>query len=92
MKVTFAEIGKSGIARRDETLLDVARSVGAPVGNSCGAIGICGRCKLTILEGEFSELTLHELLLRERGRLGADERLACQAVVRGDCVVVAGYW
>lgn len=94
MKVTFAKINRSAEVREEETLLDVARRAGAPVGNSCGAVGICGRCVLTIIDGAaaLSPRTAHEERLRCGGKLGADERLACQAVVRGDCVVVAAYW
>lgn len=94
MKVTFAKISRSGEARPDDTLLDVARRAGAPVGNSCGAVGICGRCVLTVIEGaeSLSPRTTLEERLAQRGGLVDEERLACQAVVRGDCVVAAAYW
>jgi len=46
MHVTFTPLGKSGTAKPNETILDVARRAAAPIGNSCGGIGVCGRCRV----------------------------------------------
>jgi ferredoxin len=51
MRVTFSPIGNSAAARPNETVLDVARRAGTPIGNSCGGIGICNRCRVRIVEG-----------------------------------------
>lgn len=85
MNVTFVPLGKEESARVDETLLDVARRARAPIGNSCGGIGICGRCSVRIVSGE-------ENLTPRTGHETGDLRLACQAVVRGDCAVTTTYW
>lgn len=82
MRVTFSPLSKSGIAQPNETVLDVARRAGAPIGNSCGGIGICGRCRVTVVAGEVSPPTRWE----------KDCRLACQMVVIGDVTVTTGYW
>lgn len=94
MKVTFAKLERAATARGDETLLDLARRAGVPIGNSCGAVGVCARCRVRVVEGgdALSPRTTHERGLAARGKLDDDERLACQAVVRGDCRVVADYW
>lgn len=92
--VTFVPLGRSAQARPDETVLDVARSVGAPLGNSCGGTGVCARCRVTVLSGADSlspPTTIEERVVVQRG-LAANERLACQAVVIGDCSVTTGYW
>ena len=87
--VSFVPLGKAGAARENETILDVARRVGAPLGNSCGGVGVCERCKVRVLSGELSPPTSMEARF---GRLGEGERLACQAVVTGDCAVTTTYW
>lgn len=87
--MSFVPLGRSAGARDDETVLDVARRAGAPLGNSCGGVGICARCKVRVLDGELSEPTSVELKF---GKLEEGERLACQAVVRSNCSVTTTYW
>lgn len=94
MHITFTPLGITTRARSNETILDAARRAGAPIGNSCGGIGVCARCRVSIAAGaeQLTEPTAIEgRVSRERG-LAAGERLACQAVVRGDCAVTTTYW
>lgn len=94
MNVRFVPLDKSADAKADETLLDAARRANAPLGNSCGGIGICARCRVRIVEGAenlSAPTSVEERVSKQRG-LGADERLACQAVVRGDCAITTTYW
>ena len=86
MRVTFSPIGHTADAKRNETILDVARRAGAPIGNACGGIGVCNRCRVRIVEGEGN------LTPRTRFEKDAEQRLACQAVVLGDCTVTTSYW
>lgn len=88
--MTFTPIGRSAEARPDETLLDVARRATIPLGNSCGGIGVCKRCRVEVLSGveNVSPPTSMEV---QRGFTG-EERMACQAVVLGDCEITTGYW
>jgi ferredoxin, 2Fe-2S len=92
--VTFTPLKKQDVAKTDETLLDVARRTGAPLGNSCGAIGICARCRVRVISGfeNLSPPTVIEARVAVQRALGSDERLACQAVVRGDCEITTTYW
>jgi ferredoxin len=83
VRVNFKPLGIAADAKPNETILDVARRAGAPLGNSCGGVGICGRCRITILDGEVSPPTRYET---------NEKRLACQAVVMGDCSVTTSYW
>lgn len=87
--VSFVPLGTAAAAKENETLLDVARRAGAPLGNSCGGVGVCARCKVRVVEGELSAPTSMEARF---GRLEEGERLACQAVVMGECVVTTTYW
>lgn len=94
MRVTFTPLGRAAESKADETLLDVARRAGAPLGNACGGVGICARCRVRVLAGAESlspPTTIEARVAKERG-LSPDERLACQAVVLGECEVTTGYW
>ena len=87
--MTFVPLGTSAAAKDNETILDVARRAAAPLGNSCGGVGVCARCKVRVIKGELSAPTTMELRF---GNLDEGERLACQAVVTGDCSITTTYW
>ena len=92
--VTFTPLGRQAAAKDDETLLDVARRAGVPLGNSCGGVGVCTRCRVTILAGaeNLSPPTSIEVRFGAARGFGEGERMACQAVVRGDCAITTTYW
>jgi ferredoxin len=92
--VSFVPLKKDATARANETVLDVARRAGVPLGNSCGGTGICARCSVRVLSGaeNLTPPTAIEVRVAERRKLPRDERLACQAVVNGDCEVTTSYW
>ena len=94
MRVSFKPLSITAETRADETILDAARRAGAPLGNSCGGVGVCARCRVIVIEGadKLSPPTTIEARVSERRGLGADERLACQCIVLGDCVVTTSYW
>lgn len=93
-KVNFVPLRKSEDAKSNETLLDVARRAGVPIGNSCGAIGVCARCRVSVVTGagNLTPATTIESQIAQRRKLEPDERLACQAVVCGDCEITTAYW
>jgi len=92
--VSFVPIGLKSAAKENETLLDVARRAGAPLGASCGGVGICARCRVRVVEGaeHLSPPTTIELRIGGQRGFAADERMACQAVVTGECSVTTTYW
>ncbi len=94
MRVSFTPLGTSAEARLNETVLDAARRAGAPIGNSCGSVGVCGRCRVRVLAGAetLSPPTTIEIRVATQRGFASDERLACQAVVGGDVEVTTGYW
>jgi ferredoxin len=94
MRVTFTPLCSAAEALADETVLDAARRAEAPLGNSCGSVGVCGRCCVRVLAGaeNLSPPTMIELRVSAQRGFAADERLACQAVVMGDVEVTTGYW
>jgi len=92
--VSFSPLGKAAEAKENETVLDVARRAGVPLGNSCGGVGICARCKVQVLSGgeNLSPPTSIEVRFGSARGFQPDDRMACQAVVGGDCCVTTTYW
>lgn len=70
-------------------------SAQVPVASSCNGDGVCGKCKIQIVQGNSdslspcSELELH---LSEKFSLKKNERISCQTRVNADVVVDATYW
>jgi 2Fe-2S ferredoxin len=94
MRVTFSPLGGVAEARPNETILDAARRIGAPIGNACGGVGVCARCRVRVVAGSenLSPPTSIELRVGAAHGFAADERMACQACVLGDCSVTTSYW
>lgn len=57
--------------------------------HACGAKGRCTTCKMVVIAGaeNLSEPTAAELKYRNSGELLDNERLTCQAKVRGDLII-----
>jgi 2Fe-2S ferredoxin len=94
VRVHFTPLGTSADTKPDETVLDAARRADAPLGNSCGSVGVCARCRVRVLSGaeNLSVPTTIEIRVASQRGFASDERLACQAVVMGDVEVTTGYW
>ena len=70
----------------DESLLSLLqRSPGLPFDAPCGGNGTCGKCRLLLLEGKLSAPDEIEKSLISPAELRSGARLACRALVRGDC-------
>ena len=57
--------------------------------HACGGKGRCTTCKVVVLEGldNFEPLTEAEQRYERQGALRANERLACQARIKGDILI-----
>ncbi len=99
-RIVFTPSGRRGTFPRGTRLLDAARSIGVDIDSVCGGRGLCGRCRVVCMDGNFakhaivsraSNLTpVNEIEQRysERWRKLEDgHRLSCQAVIRGDLVI-----
>nr|MDO8086109.1 ASKHA domain-containing protein [Candidatus Sigynarchaeum springense] len=74
---------------RGRSVYDALVAMSFPVGAFCGGRGTCGKCKIRVLETEGN---LSPPTEREINKLGIQSikdgfRLACQAVLQGDCRV-----
>ena len=92
--VTFTPLAREAAAKSDESILDVARRADVPLGNSCGGVGVCARCRVRVLSGRenLTAPTAVEVRFATARGFDEDERMACQAVVLGDVEVTTTYW
>ena len=97
--VVFSPSGKRGRFPLGTPILQAARSLGVDIDSVCGGRAMCGRCQVTVAEGELSNHGIvsrtsnlsptgeAESKHRERRGLAADRRLSCQATVQGDVAI-----
>jgi uncharacterized 2Fe-2S/4Fe-4S cluster protein (DUF4445 family) len=98
--VVFSPSGKRGRFGNGTTLLAAARALGVDLDSVCGGRGICGRCQITLGEGEHARLAITSRASHvsppaetearyeaRRGALRPGRRLGCQAQLCGDVVV-----
>ena len=84
-KIRFEPSGVEAEAEIGSNLLDAALESGVHINASCGGRGVCGKCRVTVSEGQV-EGGLSELINQEDAAKGV--RLACQAKVTGDVTIV----
>jgi 2Fe-2S ferredoxin len=82
--------GRSIIGTPGNSLLKTLQENYVDWMHSCGGKGRCTTCKFRLLEGEsnLGSLTAPEHTYKGAGQLKDHERLACQAIVNGDIVIV----
>jgi len=85
-KVTFQPEGRSMYVLPGTTLIEAAGRAGIPINAPCGGAGVCGKCRIEIVDGAPTPTEV------DTAHLSADElkqgfRLACQTKVRDDMVV-----
>jgi len=68
------------------TLLEAARSLGVEIPASCAGKGLCGKCRVRVLEGETERNVGHERALSP-AELASGWRLACLTPVTDNLVV-----
>ncbi|MGE0005553.1 MAG: ASKHA domain-containing protein [Parvibaculaceae bacterium] len=97
--IVFTPSGKRGRFPIGTPVLQAARSLGVDIDSVCGGRAICGRCQVTIGEGEFakhgirssvahlSEFSAVEKRYDDKRGLPAGRRLSCQTKLLGDAVI-----
>jgi uncharacterized 2Fe-2S/4Fe-4S cluster protein (DUF4445 family) len=78
-RVDFEPLGRRGEAHSNQTLLNIAQRVGVGLASVCGGAGTCEECRLRLVSGKLTPLTLVEQLSLSEEELVAGFRLACQA-------------
>ncbi|MFP6744345.1 MAG: ASKHA domain-containing protein [Alphaproteobacteria bacterium] len=97
--VVFTPSGRRGRFPLDTPLLQAARELGVDIDSVCGGRAICGRCQITLSEGEFAKhgitsvvenltaVNAAETRYDEKRGLATGRRLSCQARIAGDVVI-----
>jgi uncharacterized 2Fe-2S/4Fe-4S cluster protein (DUF4445 family) len=91
-RAVFVPSGRRGSFGSGTTVLDAARSLGVDLDSVCGGRGICGRCQVSVAEGEHAKHGIssgadHLTALNAVEGSTADEgltdgrRLGCQAAL-----------
>ena len=96
----FTPSGRRGTFPRGTRLLDAARSIGVDVDSVCGGRGLCGRCRVVCMDGDFAKHAIRsrpahlspvneieERYSERRQALAHNHRLSCQAAIGGDLVI-----
>ena len=97
--VVFTPSGRRGRFPLETPLLQAARELGVDIDSVCGGRAICGRCQITLSEGEFAKhgitsvaenltaINAAETRYDEKRGLKTGRRLSCQARIAGDLVI-----
>jgi len=98
-RIVFTPSGRRATVTRGTSVLSAARQLGVDLDSVCGGRGICGRCQVVPVEGEFpahgmtsvagslSPEGATEARYREKKGMAAASRLGCMAVIKADIVV-----
>ena len=76
--IDFEPVGRRGDCSNEQSLLESARQLSVDLVSICGGMGSCTRCKIQVVLGQVSELTIDEKNNLTRRELKQDYRLACQ--------------
>ena len=99
VKIVFTPSGKRGSFDGGTKVLDAARQLGVDIDSVCGGRGICGRCQVNVLLGDFAKHNIHsdfdsvtgvteaEKKYAERRGLDEGRRLSCQSLLKSDAVI-----
>ena len=85
-KVRFQPQGRTVRLPAGQNLLAAARKLGLHLNAPCGGMGVCGNCRVLLIEGQ-SRPTPAELQHLRPEEIDKGMRLACQITVAGDLTV-----
>lgn len=97
--IVFSPSGRRGRFPVGTPVLQAARSLGVDIDSVCGGRALCGRCQVTVAEGELSKHGITsragnlspageaESRHRSRRGLAEDRRLSCQATIVRDVAI-----
>lgn len=99
-KVVFMPSGRRGEFPLGTPLLQAAQELGVDIDSICGGRGICGRCQIVCMPGNFpkhgiksSDSHLNQMTETEirysqkRKKMAEGRRLSCHAYIQGDLVI-----
>jgi len=87
VKVAFQPEGRIFTVSKGAIVLEAAHKAGLVLRSPCGGHGKCGHCKVQIVEGAPDVTQEDEIHIRKE-ELEQGYRLACQAVLRSDALII----
>jgi uncharacterized 2Fe-2S/4Fe-4S cluster protein (DUF4445 family) len=78
-QIDLQPVGRRVQMNENATLLDAAQESGVELVSICGGIGVCSGCRVRLVEGKLTPVTLSEEAELSRSDLASGFRLACQA-------------
>lgn len=84
--VCFEPGGQTITINSETTLRDAAYKAGVPLGDSCGGMGACCGCVVTVIKGK-ENLTPKTTVEAAVFYLAENDRLSCQCKITGDVIV-----
>ena len=85
--VDFQPLGRRVQVADGSTLLEAARKAGVGLNAVCGGAGVCGTCRVRVMEGMVSPPNKSEANFLDQSEIDDGYRLACQVEVGGDVLV-----
>ena len=86
-KITVKPLDIEIAASEDASLLDSLLAADIEVESICGGLGVCGSCKIRVLEGNATERTQEEEDHLTDEMFEQGDRLACQTYPLSDLVI-----
>lgn len=92
--ISFIKDRPQIVVESGTVLMKCLLDAGLPVASSCHGDGICGKCRIIIVEGaeNLSRVNALEQMLRARLKVPREYRISCQTLVWGDIKIDASYW
>ncbi len=87
VQIQFQPIGKRVSVPAGTDLLEAALEAGLDLASACGGEGNCGQCRITVLDGDVSPLSLDEEFILSDIEQFNGERLACCTEAKSDVTV-----
>ena len=87
VSVTFQPDNKTVTAQNGQTLLEIAAQAGVTIHNLCGGEGVCGKCRVKLVQGKAST-TSKVIAFLNKKELQEGYVLACQTQVVQEDVTV----
>jgi len=85
-KILFKPEGKEVHITEGKTILEAANQAGIYINSECGGEGVCGRCKVQIMEGEF-EKSPSSMTFFTSDEIQQGYVLACQTKINSHLVI-----
>lgn len=92
MRIELPQLNKTLDVEKGENLFKALKTNGAPIASSCNGDGVCGKCVVTVDQGQLAAPNTLELTLIEKYKLTELQRISCQCAVTSDLKISTSYW